>query len=108
MNKKLINKLLSKTTADYNFLADEFNNTRQYPWAEFTILNKYVKDGDSVLDLGCGNGRLFEVLKSKKIKYTGVDNCSTLITKAQEKFSALTNVNFIKDDICNLATFTDS
>jgi len=43
-----------------------------------------IKDGDRVLDLGCGNGRLVDLLAVKKIKYIGVDNSRGLIKQAKE------------------------
>ncbi|PIX02803.1 SAM-dependent methyltransferase, partial [bacterium (Candidatus Gribaldobacteria) CG_4_8_14_3_um_filter_42_11] len=41
-----------------------------------------VKDGDKVLDVGCGNGRLVKAFENKKISYLGVDNSEKLIKLA--------------------------
>ena len=45
-----------------------------------------MKDGDRVLDLGCGNGRLLLVLREKKIDYIGVDISEKLIKIAKKNF----------------------
>ena len=36
--------------------------------------------------MGCGNGRLFELFKDKKIKYAGIDFSEKLIEKARKKY----------------------
>lgn len=107
MKEALIQHLLTKVAADYDFLANEFNRTRQFVWPELKTLAAYVKDGDQVLDLGCGNGRLLVVLTDKNINYLGLDNCSTLIQSAQAKWGGQNNVKFAKQsllDLSNIAT----
>ena len=57
-------------------------------------LDKYIKDNEKVLDLGCGNGRLFELFSvqgrsvsgGKKVDYVGIDNSSNLISEAKKKY----------------------
>lgn len=48
-------------------------------------LTEYIKPGDNVLDLGCGNGRLYSFLKKRGIKYTGIDSSERMIEIAKEK-----------------------
>jgi len=44
----------------------------------FEYFNKFIKDGDSILDVGCRDGELNEYLKGKKdINYTGIDPCAS-------------------------------
>jgi len=78
---------LRKVKDDYEKIAVEFSATRQSLWEDLNGLGQYVKDGDAVLDLGCGNGRLYELFKGKAINYRGIDNCKPLIEKAQEKYA---------------------
>lgn len=47
---------------------------------------EYMKDGWSVLDLGCGNGRLINSLAEKKVDYLGIDSSDRLVKIAREKF----------------------
>ncbi len=82
MSKK--NKPDSNAKADYNRIATEFSTTRVHSWPEIEIFNTYIKDSWSVLDLGCGNGRLIEAI-NKKIDYTGIDSSGELIKIAHSK-----------------------
>ncbi len=86
MDKKYAEYLLRKTKEDYNLIADDFSRTRWNIWAEFNIFRDYVKNGDRVLDIGCGNGRLLELLNDKTIKYLGVDVSEKLIEAARQKY----------------------
>ena len=53
---------------------------------EFEHFLTYVEKNSKVLDLGCGNGRLYEVLKEKNVDYLGLDHNSELLKKAKENF----------------------
>jgi SAM-dependent methyltransferase len=87
MKLETAQKILQKTKQDYEELADIFHASRTWPWLEVkNLIEKYVKGGMKILDLGCGNGRLFELLKDKDIEYLGVDNCQRLIKIAKERF----------------------
>jgi len=86
MDKDYAEYLLNKTREDYNLIAEEFSMTRWDIWSEFNIFRGYIKDGDRVLDIGCGNGRLLKLLKDKNIDYIGVDNSEKLINLAKEKY----------------------
>jgi len=84
MEEKYAQFLLKKTIKDYNLLAGEFSRTRQFIW-DVEPLSKYVLDGDKVLDLGCGNGRLLKVFK-KQIDYFGLDASEKLIEIAKKEY----------------------
>ena len=53
-----------------------------------TLLEIGVKDGDSILDFGCGLGDLYGYLRDNnfKVKYIGVDVCDFLIEQAKVKY----------------------
>lgn len=69
----------------YNQVAKLFSATRSHLWHDLTPFIMYVQDGDKVLDVGCGNGRLLDLLKGIQIKYLGVDFSENLIAAAREK-----------------------
>ena len=82
-------QLLKKVEQDYNLIADEFSQTRQWLWPEFDNFKKYVKNGQTILDLGCGNGRLYELLKNlQDFKYIGIDNNKKFVQLAKKKFKS--------------------
>ena len=85
MDKKYAEYLLVKTRQDYNRIAEYFSSTRSFLWKELVPLTEYVKPGDKVLDLGCGNGRLYSFLRKRNIKYFGVDSSEKMIEIAREK-----------------------
>lgn len=86
MKKDYAQFLLKKTTEDYNLVAGDFSRTRRYPWKGLYFLAEYLKSGDRVLDLGCGNGRFLDVLQNKNIDYIGIDGASSLIEIARKRY----------------------
>jgi len=86
MKKEYAQYLLKKTIEDYNRIAEQFSSTRNYVPSDIIALNRYAKDGDNILDVGCGNGRLSELFKDMKISYTGVDDSSELIRIAKSRY----------------------
>jgi ubiquinone/menaquinone biosynthesis C-methylase UbiE len=86
MRKKFSDKIRHMVKETYNAIASEFDKTRKAQWLEFQYFLEYVENHVKVLDLGCGNGRIYELLKSKKIDYLGIDNNSSLLEKARENF----------------------
>ncbi|MFH1462709.1 MAG: methyltransferase domain-containing protein [bacterium] len=85
MDKNYAKYLLEKTRQNYNLIAKDFSRTRQTVWQELNFLSDYIKEGEKVLDLGCGNGRLAEMFHEKRIEYYGVDNSEELIKIANTK-----------------------
>ncbi|MBU0458652.1 class I SAM-dependent methyltransferase [Patescibacteria group bacterium] len=77
--------LLKSVHEGYNSFAQEWSNTRGYAWYEFEFIKEKIEDGSNVLDLGCGNGRLFKYLKGvTDVQYKGVDNSEKLIEIAKQ------------------------
>jgi 2-polyprenyl-3-methyl-5-hydroxy-6-metoxy-1,4-benzoquinol methylase len=81
--------LMTLTKNSYEKIAADFSASRKFVWPDLGIFLDYVKDGDRVLDLGCGNGRLSELFKNKKISYLGIDPVKGLIAEAKKKYPKL-------------------
>ena len=104
MKKDYAEYLLKKTKEDYNLIAEDFSKTRYSVWPELTFFRKYVKEGEKILDLGCGNGRLFEFFENRNVEYIGVDNVEKLIEIARKKYP---EAKFLVGDALNLP-FSDN
>ena len=94
--------LLDKTRRDYNLIADEFSRSRDKLWEELKFLQGYVGDSERVLDLGCGNGRLYELFRKKNIDYYGIDISERLIEIAKKRYP---QAKFWAADALNLPFF---
>lgn len=100
MNSARAQELLEIVRSGYNEIAANFDVTRKKAlWPEIYEFAASVKDGDKVLDLACGNGRLLEALMDKKISYLGVDNSIELLNLARRNYP---DNKFIVSDILTL------
>ena len=65
----------------YQLVADSFSITRTTAWKGFDECLHWIGNLDTVLDLGCGNGRLVTFLRKqgKLGDYTGVDSSKELL-----------------------------
>lgn len=101
MNPETAKQILQLTQDGYERIAKFFDKTRNTIWEDFNIFKASVKDGARVLDVGCGNGRLFAALKDKHVTYIGVDQNPYLIAQAQERYP---EAQFFVGDILSLDT----
>jgi ubiquinone/menaquinone biosynthesis C-methylase UbiE len=99
MDVQYAKKILEETEKNYDSIAEDFSRTRDKVWAELGIFSKYVGDGDKVLDLGCGNGRIYELFSGKRLDYYGVDFSGNLIEIAKRRYP---QINFQVADALNL------
>lgn len=84
MDTEYAKYLLNKTKEDYNLISEDFSRTRNYIWEELKFLERYAGNNERILDLGCGNGRLYELFKEKTIDYHGIDFSDKLIEIAKK------------------------
>lgn len=88
--------IIQKTREDYNRIAKYFSNTRYDIWSELEQFKKMLKDGQNVLDWGCGNGRLIFLMGNKKVNYFGLDQSEELLKIAKTKFSKEVGEGWVK------------
>ncbi len=89
----------------YDKIASLFSATRQYLWDDFIPFKKYLKDNVSILDIGCGTGRLYHFFKDfQAIDYVGLDQSQGQIEMAKKDFpknnyvvSEMTELPFVNE-----------
>lgn len=97
MEKLRADRILQEIETGYDLMSDKFSETRKYFWRGLESISDCAKDGDNILDFGCGNGRLLELFSEKNIKYWGVDVSQKLINLAQQRYCG-ENIHFSKVD----------
>jgi len=89
MNEAMVQLLNALNARFYSAHAHEFDQARARPWAGFTrVLGHVSAHLPSVLDVGCGNGRLLPVLHARHgagLRYVGVDASEPLLTLARQQ-----------------------
>ena len=100
MKENTAQKLLKFSEEEHNTYAREFSDCRPFFWRELEHLNKFIKNGDNVLDIGCGNGRLLNLFENKDIDYTGIDSSKELIEIAKKSYAS--ERNFIHGNALSL------
>jgi ubiquinone/menaquinone biosynthesis C-methylase UbiE len=83
MDRLTADKISKKVQDDYNRIAKVFSNKRRYLTQDIVDLGEYISRDDLILDLGCGNGRLSELVRDRGGKYIGIDNSQGMIEQAK-------------------------
>ncbi len=104
MKQQVAQRILEENRASYDRMAEEFSDTRTQFWGELAFLAEHALPGMRVLDIGCGNGRFFPLLRVRQVTYTGVDNSKGLLDAARKKYP---DTQFVEGDATALP-FPDS
>ena len=94
-----------KSQFTWDTIAQSFDATRKKPWKQCVeFINKFSKN-DTVIDIGCGNGR--HLLISAKIckKAIGIDISNELLKIVKNKVleNKIDNVFLLQSDLVNLS-----
>lgn len=96
MEEVVVRQLVELNSVFYESLAEPFSESRTGFQPGFKRIFDYIpRDFESVLDIGCGNGRLAKFLRGQGLRaaHTGVDFSHTLLTAAAEWFDHV----FVRD-----------
>lgn len=65
---------------------------KKYFKAEAKAIGKLIKEEENILEIGCGDGRLYieAELYNKELKYVGIDKCASQIHNIEKKFQDYT------------------
>ncbi|MFA7254183.1 MAG: class I SAM-dependent methyltransferase [Patescibacteria group bacterium] len=86
MNKDYAENLIAKTISDYNKIAPLWSTKRWKLPDDVLRLEKYFKEGDRILDLGCGQGNLYEIARKHRVDYVGLDASAGQIEMARKRY----------------------
>ena len=104
MNQKRADYFRQIVKKNYQEIAPEFAATRNRPlWPKLQeIIETMALQGD-LLDVGCGNGRLLDLIANQQISaYTGLDISGHLLRLAAQKYNHSYNniqINWIEGDL---------
>ncbi len=81
-------QIIEQNKQVYNRVADLFSGTRAYLWDDLKdpVFYHFLQTGSRILDVGCGNGRLFQLFEGILVDYSGVDQSEELIRLARKQF----------------------
>lgn len=79
-------KMVEKVRDDYNIIAREWDLSRMRPSQLKLNLINDIKDGETVLDIGCGNGLVAPFLLDRGVFYVGVDIAENLTAIAEKRY----------------------
>jgi tRNA (uracil-5-)-methyltransferase TRM9 len=85
----------------YEAFADPFSSTRQRLQPGVVSILEQIPPNASILDLGCGNGRLAKVLAERGFqgRYTGLDFSPQLLETARQNAPPGSSFQFIQADL---------
>jgi len=86
MREETANKILESVRTAYDTIADEFAASRDALWwPELDEFGRCVKNGDRVLDIGCGSGRMHKLFAGTAVEYEGLDVSEGIIERARRR-----------------------
>lgn len=85
MKREAAIQLMNETRHSYDQASGEFSASRAKFWDELAFLLEHTTHDDHVVDIGCGNGRLFPLVASRHAHYTGIDYSEKLIAEAKHR-----------------------
>jgi tRNA (uracil-5-)-methyltransferase TRM9 len=88
MQKAQADKILASMRSGYRTAAAEEAPVRERLYAdELRRFVDYAREREAVLDVGCGDGRVYETFKEKDVSYAGVDLSEDVIAKAKTRWA---------------------
>ena len=77
---------------------EKFIDATVEPFSKIAIEKVNAKEGDKILDIGCGHGSTSISLAKSGAKVIGIDISEKMISRAKEKSSNIPNISFYTSD----------
>lgn len=104
MNKEYAKKIINKTIDDYNRIAEDWSTKRWRLSSDIQALAAKIEAHDNILDLGCGNGYLYNEVLSRNANYTGADTAEKQLEVCRRLHP---DANFVQTDPLKLPFTND-
>lgn len=101
MSPELAQQIIEENRALYDRIANHFVQTRHKLWPDGLRIADFISEKSRVLDVGCGSGRLFPLLREKKCDFFGIDNSERIIMAARNQY-ALQGAKFVVGSLTNI------
>lgn len=108
MKQDTVQLILEQIRSGYDRISEKFFQTRKYFWRDLEWIRKYAKEGEKILDFGCGNGRLLELFRKENIQYTGIDISEKLIEQARKVYANESRTFLVVSPSLERVPFPDS
>lgn len=87
MHKQMADRIREEMRKGYGGAAFEASLVRERLYGEeLKRFVDYVREKESILDVGCGDGRAFEVFRGKHVAYAGIDVSEEVIERARSRW----------------------
>jgi len=95
VDRQVVNKLLELNREFYSKFSAEFSDSRSEDRLNLDPWREYLRDEMSLLDVGCGNGRLVSALEREKhpLAYLGIDSSAELVALAAKRAAKLKHLD---------------
>lgn len=88
MRKETADKILAGMRSGYRGAAVEASASHERLYRdELERFVDYAREREAVLDVGCGDGRTFEVFRSRGVTYAGVDLSEEAVARAKTRWA---------------------
>ena len=94
--------MLITTKEDYKALESQYRDPNSLMYRKLMIDDKYISNGQSLLDIGSGTGELIEMQSSKFGKIVGIDIDSDAVNRMERRFHSNPNVRIINSGLREL------
>ena len=81
-------KKIEQNREVYDIIAPLFASTRQYLWDDLKPFEKYLAPNVSILDIGCGTGRLYQFFAKFQdlVDYVGLDQSVGQLAESRKEY----------------------